>query len=145
MAVVTLGGCAQSDERSPAPVAAQENGAASVDPCALLTKQDIRTILGADAGAAKGPTNEFKAAKCAWEFPDGSVVGTGTLSVSVWQGAAFFNRSLGKPLPGLGDEAVSEEGVVSFRSGETVVLVHVLSPTKKSQAVKIASAVAGHL
>jgi len=52
----------------------------------------------------------------------------------------------GVPVPGLGERAyVSEkDGIALFLKGERVVLVHLLSPTRKDRVKSVAEAAAKH-
>ena len=73
---------------------------------------------------------------------------TGSLAIDAFKGSEFFVPGIiGDPLDAVGDLAQEDlcHGTVLFISGDDVVQVHVLSPTRRDRTLPVAQAAAGAL
>ena len=101
-----------------------------VDVCALFTEADARAVQ--QATQPNGKLDSFTATKQAVTSATGGVLGdckfqwngapTGTLSIQArTTGEMSLLKSLGKPVPGLGDEAYSYTGATNVRVGNVML------------------------
>jgi hypothetical protein len=122
----------------------------TIDPCTLLTEDQLSTIVGT-AVTAKGPAVEVaRGRSCTYTFAEtgNTVLDESDIDIAAWHGSEFFAAgTIGETRSGIGDEAQddSAHGVVAFRLGDDVVQVHVLSPDHKGDSVQIAGAAAGQV
>jgi hypothetical protein len=122
----------------------------TIDPCSLLTEDQLSAIIGS-AVTAKGPAVEVaRGRSCTYTFKEtgNTILDEGDIDIAAWHGSEFFAAgTIGAARPGVGDEAQddSAHGIVLFRVGDDVVQVHVLSPDHKTDSVQIASAAAGQV
>ena len=73
---------------------------------------------------------------------------TGSLAIDAFKGSEFFvPGTVGDPLDAVGDLAQENlcHRTVLFISGDDVVQVHVLSPTRRDRTLPVAQAAAGAL
>jgi hypothetical protein len=115
---------------SPTPGAPAE----ALDPCGLLTADEVAAVAGAEVTRTEGPVEEFLGRQCEWFFPH-PTFGEERVTVSTWVGLEFYSPSAPgqevtgfEPVPGIGDEAhrwPPGQGIctVIFRLGEHVVQV----------------------
>lgn len=101
-----------------------------VDVCALFTEADARAVQ--QAVQPTGRLDSFTATKQAVTSATGGVLGdckfqwngapAGTLSIQArTTGEMSLLKSLGKPVPGLGDEAYSYTGATNVRVGNVML------------------------
>ena len=113
-----------ADGVNPADVA---NPAAASDPCSLLTQAEVETAVGQHLSAGlSDPT----LGDCSWSSSD--FTANVDLTVSTWsaiQTAATANGHTPDPIPGIGDEALNNDGLLSVRSGDTGFLLTIGGPT----------------
>ncbi len=101
---------------SPASVAASTPSAGGkLDPCSMLTTDQVTAALGEPPAAGK-PEPNFDAPECEWD-PASGHNGTVTLDVGPWSGDPGVEPiRLGTPVPNVGDEA--------YDGGNTGLYVH---------------------
>ena len=103
------------------------NPAAASDPCSLLTQAEVETAVGQHLSAGlSDPT----LGDCSWSSSD--FTANVDLTVSTWsaiQTAATANGHTPDPIPGIGDEALNNDGLLSVRSGDTGFLLTIGGPT----------------
>lgn len=112
----------------------------TIDPCSLLTEARLSDIIGA-AVTVNGPAVELaRGRSCTYTFhePGNAIVDEASIGIAAWHGAEFF--ATGTPGAGIGADAQddSAHGFVTFRDGEEVVQVQVLSPDHKKASLEIA-------
>ncbi|MFG1661328.1 hypothetical protein ACGFIY_32945 [Micromonospora chersina] len=112
--------------------------------CAALSTQALTTLLGTTVkpqGFTAAPSN---ASVCAYTLTDDQPI-AGTLLIATWIGRQHYAPSAvgaTQPLPGLGEEAMADtdRGLILVRSGDLVLLVHVISGMHTPRAAQIATA-----
>ncbi len=127
--------------------ATTDPAAATIEPCALLTDDEVSTIFGATApGAESSMTTTYGAAhQCEWSAPAGKsvfVIVAEQADVEAW-GA----ETSGDVVPDVGDVARTGYGSVTFSKGTTLVTVKVFPTfdTDMSAIVTLAAAAAGRV
>ncbi|HLU44809.1 MAG TPA: hypothetical protein VKZ67_07325 [Natronosporangium sp.] len=149
--VLALTGCGGNDDDAPAgdssgspdradgPVdfddSAQIDAAVpeGIDPCALLSEEEVAAAVGQEVARVDGPREEFLGIHCDWYYP--TDLGEMPATLTVWQGDDFYSPDAPgaevtgfEPVSGLGDTAhrwPAGQGVctVIFKHGEYVAQV----------------------
>ncbi len=151
---------ASPDHPGPAVTPAAAPAGRAVTACSVITRQDVRSVLGADPGAGTSETSHTLSGRCVYNEKTSAVL---VFVISGGFGASYFNAfparmeasGAGDPvnLPGVGDRAygVFHPGGSSivFRKGSVVVTASVLHPldhsTSRAQVVALAKIAASRL
>jgi hypothetical protein len=126
-------GCSAGSTPSPAAVSTGSNttpaggGGGAVDPCSLLTVDQVTAAVGAPAAAGQQEP-DFDAPECAWHLADPNANGEVDISVGPWEGDPGVKPlRLGDPVSGVGDEAWADTTGLYVHSGTRGVRVWVFS------------------
>ena len=137
-----------SDSPSDAPA----DTPAPIDPCSLITRAEANAVAGVKTGDPL-PAGD-PAVRCVWPTPTSGAVGQVEIDVGDGAKKAYdidhdVLQHTFKPVPGLGDEAYSEESYVFFRKGDLWIAIHVVRlddpKTWMPKVVALAETVAGRL
>lgn len=130
-------------------------GGATIDPCALLTDEDIKAATGfSPIRETAGPTMGIFEVGCEWELDnEGGVPWSIVLGVRPEGGRDYYDSFFAPPvgegevLEGVGDDALqSDIGDVNAVKGDTMFSVSYIEfPTRNEVAVELAKAVARNL
>jgi hypothetical protein len=105
IAACSSGGSTTPSGAAVASGALSGGGVSSIDPCKLLTPDEIKTALGIDAKAGVPQTTDTQV-NCEWDSTDGSSSVGVTVAIyddAVWQ--TLRNGANAKPISGFGDAA----------------------------------------
>jgi hypothetical protein len=130
-------GCSAGSTPSPAAAATGGNTTSAgdggggaggpIDPCALLTVDQVTAAVGAPAAAGQQEP-DFDAPECAWHLADPNANGEVDIGVGPWDGDPGVKPlRLGDPVSGVGDEAWADTTGLYVHSGAQGVRVWVFS------------------
>ncbi|MBM0256059.1 hypothetical protein [Micromonospora sp. 4G55] len=113
--------------------------------CAALSAQTLSTLIGAQVQPQQSSAPPPAASVCAYTLAEDQQF-SGTLLIATWTGRQHYAPSAvgaTQPLAGLGGEAMADigRGVILVRSGDLVLLIHVISGAHTGRAAQIATAV----
>jgi hypothetical protein len=120
-----------------APSTAPASATAHLDPCTMLTADQVGAALGEQPAAGK-PEPNFDAPECEWD-PASGKNGTVTIDVGPWDGDPGVKPlRLGTPVSGIGDEAYDSGNTGLFvRKGSNGVRVWVFNVKTQSSRLDL--------
>ena len=157
-AATTAGGATQapggSTSNGGTVTQAPGNGGTAIDPCTLLTDEEIRSPTGFSPKSHASESLGVFASGCAWELDnEGAAPWSITVGVTTTGGRDFYDRYIAPPvgegevIEGVGDDALqSDVGDVTAVKGDTVFSVlYIEFPSRDEVAIPLAKAIAAKL